>query len=580
MRVPAPGKLSARFSKEAVRRRKRRGSLIRWLVVLLIILIVIILIFFFFLPKFIRPSTPKPISSPSPPPAWVVTLVKDYFPVYKFSRGEAWFPCSFYFDGDDDTSNNAANYEGMAPKPPYYAYVHVSEYDWDSGRRLMIQYWLYYAYNELNLMGWNADIHHHDWESVFIIFDRGDLSSPIEAVYNRHYFHPKVPWGNVEKAGGSHPVVYVANCTHASYEHPSSVLWPDIWELGGPELKLEDFKGIYIAYTCTGEIPQDHNVFCRLSSYLLMGSPQWERPDHSWPKNYEGFAARMGELPSCPWHREWWFGFPKDWTGNLLQVIAGSPVDLHVWDPLGRHVGMNYATGKVEIEIPDATFRSDGIQEIVIPNPLDGEYIVKIIGREKGEYTIAMRRAIEDRVVSSHYDWGTIEKGEEKEYRIIPSMASLDLTSYPWEAGVRAVINLTNVGVRNISQVNLTHLIYPLASKGEIEAYVLIDGVPYMITNGVDVSVEKEFLNVRIDFLQGIRLLGQNKETLIVHALKPGWSLVVAHDLLIRKEGDYETSLLVDVLGIVGPDMTTGQRLTLKAVWSASTGYKPSVAWP
>ncbi len=579
MRTATLDMLSEMLGKVAVKRRKQKGSLTRWLVLLLILLI-IVLIFFFFLPEFVKPSTPKPISSPSPPPAWVVTLVRDYFPVYRFSRGEIWFPCSFYFDGDDITANNAKNYDMMSPKPPYYAYVHVSEYDSDSGRRLMIQYWLYYAYNELNLMGWDADIHHHDWESVFIIFDMGDLSSPIEAVYNRHYFHPKVPWGNVEKVRGSHPVVYVANCTHASYEHPSSVLWPDIWESGGRELTMEDFEGIYIAYTCAGEIPQDHNVFCRLSSYLLTGSPQWERPDHSWPKNYDGFAARMGELPSCPWHREWWFGFPRDWTGNLLHLIVGSPVDLHVWDPLGRHVGMNYAIGEVEIEIPGATFRSNGIQEIVIPNPLDGEYVVKIIGKEKGEYTIAMRRAIDDRVVSSRYDWGDIEEGEEKEYRIIPSMVSLNLTSYALKEGVRAIVNLTNVGVRNISLVNLTHLIYPLASKGEIKAYVLIDGVPYMITDGVEVSVEKEFLNVRIDFLQGIRLLGGNKEVSIAHALEPGWSLIVMQDLLIGKEGDYETNLLVNVLGVVGPDMTTEQKLTLKVIWSASTGYKPLTVRP
>jgi len=217
----------------------------------------------------------------------------------------------------------------MASRPPYYAYVHVAKYECGSGRRLMIQYWLYYAYNELDLAGWEADIHHHDWESVFIIFDMADLSSLIEAVYNSitstQGFHGR----KVEKVG-IHPVVYVARYTHAAYEHPSSVPPPDAWEPGGMEPTMEDFERIYIAYTCSGEIPQDH------------------------------------------------------WVGNLLHMIVGSLVDLHVWDPLGRHIGINYVIGEVEIEIPNATFRLNGIQEIVIPNPMNGEYIVKIIGRERG----------------------------------------------------------------------------------------------------------------------------------------------------------------------------------------------------
>jgi len=59
-------------------------------------------------------------------------------------------------------------------------------------------------------------------------------------------------------------------------------------------------------------------------------------------------------------------------------------IDLHVYDPLGRHIGMNYETGEVEIEIPNAEYSGpDACPEWVrVRNPTPGLWRVEVYGRE------------------------------------------------------------------------------------------------------------------------------------------------------------------------------------------------------
>ena len=40
-----------------------------------------------------------------------------------------------------------------------------------------------------------------------------------------------------------------------------------------------------------------------------------------------------------------------------MSIILASTADLHVYDPFGRHVGINYDTNEIEIGIPGATFQ-------------------------------------------------------------------------------------------------------------------------------------------------------------------------------------------------------------------------------
>jgi squalene-hopene/tetraprenyl-beta-curcumene cyclase len=97
---------------------------------------------------------------------------------------------------------------------------------------------------------------------------------------------------------------------------------------------------------------------------------------------------------------------------SWMTFILRSNADLHVYDPLGRHVGMNYETGQIEIEIPDATFVMNNTQEITVPRLEEGKYIIKLVGTGTGEYELTVTGGVGDTVVADETIAGFITEGE------------------------------------------------------------------------------------------------------------------------------------------------------------------------
>ncbi len=99
----------------------------------------------------------------------------------------------------------SADYSSRADSIGYYAYVHVASSDSST----VIQYWLFYAYN-------NGPINNHqgDIEVLEIFLDSS--GSPQKALFSQHGAGENAVWGDVEKSG-NHPVVYVAQGSHANY---------------------------------------------------------------------------------------------------------------------------------------------------------------------------------------------------------------------------------------------------------------------------------------------------------------------------------------------------------------------------
>jgi len=86
---------------------------------------------------------------------------------------------------------------------------------------IVLQYWLFYAddfwslqYPPTNLV-WQA--HEGDWEVVTVVLD--EEQRPLEAAYSQHCTGQRKPWAAVQKAG-DHPLVYVANGSHANLFAP------------------------------------------------------------------------------------------------------------------------------------------------------------------------------------------------------------------------------------------------------------------------------------------------------------------------------------------------------------------------
>ena len=80
-----------------------------------------------------------------------------------------------------------------------------------------MQYWFYYYFNQFN------DLHESDWEGIQLVFD---ADTPVQAlaeqpstiVLFQHAGGEHADWtdGRVQKQG-THPVVYAAAGSHATY---------------------------------------------------------------------------------------------------------------------------------------------------------------------------------------------------------------------------------------------------------------------------------------------------------------------------------------------------------------------------
>jgi hypothetical protein len=101
--------------------------------------------------------------------------------------------------------NISADYALNAQPKGYYAYVHIV----NDGPWTVIQYWFFYAYNNGPL-----NDHQGDLEVVQVFLDTSD--NPQIVLLSQHFSGQNAYWKDVEKQG-THPVVYVAQGSHANF---------------------------------------------------------------------------------------------------------------------------------------------------------------------------------------------------------------------------------------------------------------------------------------------------------------------------------------------------------------------------
>lgn len=88
---------------------------------------------------------------------------------------------------------------------------HIAEED---GER-WLQYWFFYYYNDKAFLG--VGLHEGDWEMVQLRLTASD--EPVEMTFAQHTHGQRCAWSDVEK-DDSHPIVYVARGSQASYPSP------------------------------------------------------------------------------------------------------------------------------------------------------------------------------------------------------------------------------------------------------------------------------------------------------------------------------------------------------------------------
>jgi hypothetical protein len=98
-----------------------------------------------------------------------------------------------------------------------------------------------------------------------------------------------------------------------------------------------------------------------------------------------------------------------------LNFTLASGADLHVYDPADRHVGWNYETGELEIQIPNATFVWVGDTQIVtIPDPIAGNYTTRLVGTSEtwSTYELSIEAISETEVLYAETHENIISKGQ------------------------------------------------------------------------------------------------------------------------------------------------------------------------
>jgi len=127
---------------------------------------------------------------------------------------------SYYLDFPGDPLSPGCGYERQfrawnEGRPPS-VYAHVGADPADPGK-LAVQYWFYYTFNDF------TDKHESDWEMAQVDFAASNAASalrtgPYEVDLSQHAGGERSAWADTKlQKQGTHPVIYDATGSHASY---------------------------------------------------------------------------------------------------------------------------------------------------------------------------------------------------------------------------------------------------------------------------------------------------------------------------------------------------------------------------
>ncbi len=254
-------------------------------------------------------------SLPAPELAW-----RKYFDLLTNANGRARFPLTTYARVQTRGEANRAGHD--APKqgkdtPPFADEVgrpffqpHTASDD-----DVALQYWFCYFYND-----W-ANQHEGDWEGICLFLRRENAGyAPVGASYYAHETGKRRRWTEVERthAGDTHPLVFVAAGSHASYfQFVDQGYFTTVpgWIIPVVGLQLN----VNLSSTRVDRVP-DARLHAPVTPQIKV------LPDPVGPPSRDDPA----------WENTKWLAFPGAWGVRLLSgVIYGGPLG-------PRHKGLKW----------------------------------------------------------------------------------------------------------------------------------------------------------------------------------------------------------------------------------------------
>jgi hypothetical protein len=269
-----------------------------------------------------------------------VLLAQQYAPILHFSEQEQLFPVNveYYFQhsvikriGDNKTIASAPldgnilrtyrspiyyidntlgkveddkiieAYRHDAPSSGYTVYARVTRTEYEGKTYYIIQYWMFYVFNNGKL-----NRHEGDWEFIQVELDK--TRKPIAVSYSQHRTGERVFWNDVDKEG-THPRVYVALGSHANYPKPYEGrvgLASDVVDSAGVVLKPSDYRIVMLGSSNTHSEEQAWLEFAgywgelTAQESILLGEA--------------GPKGPMFAVHGLPWND------PVGWSAGLLQA--------------------------------------------------------------------------------------------------------------------------------------------------------------------------------------------------------------------------------------------------------------------
>jgi hypothetical protein len=165
-------------------------------------------------------------------------------------------------------------------KAPAVTYAHIAR---EKGRPgLAVQYWFFWYFNQFN------DLHEGDWEGMQVVFESSDPAQalregPSEVGLFQHAGGEKAKWtdGKLEKEG-THPVVYPAAGSHATFYEPAVYIQNGRKGSGvGCDNTSEPLRRVVVHPIQVPTHPGPHSRFAWLTYEGRWG--QWEKSFNNGP---------------------------------------------------------------------------------------------------------------------------------------------------------------------------------------------------------------------------------------------------------------------------------------------------------